>query len=60
MKFAIVLVSVCCTLLLGACADQSLLSDEDYARVKGPAPNSPDPMGHIPLTPETYGRPPGY
>jgi len=49
MKFAIILASVCCALLLGGCADQSLMTDEDYARYKAPAPFSPDPMQHIPV-----------
>jgi hypothetical protein len=47
MKLTIILASVCCALLLGGCADQSLLTDDEYYKTKGPAPNSPDPMAHI-------------
>lgn len=35
-------------LLLGGCADQSLLTDEEYVNRRGPAPNSPDPTRYIP------------
>jgi hypothetical protein len=58
MKLAIVFLSICCaTLLLGGCADRSLMSDEEYEANKRPAPNSPDPMGYIP---QTSTRPPGF
>jgi hypothetical protein len=57
MKFTIILAAICGALVLGGCADQSLLTDEEYYRVKGPAPFSPDPMQHIP---EQSDRPPGY
>jgi hypothetical protein len=43
MKFAIILASICVALLLGGCADNSLMTDEEYRAVKGPAPFSPDP-----------------
>jgi hypothetical protein len=57
MKFAVTLAFVCGALLLGSCSDQSLLTDEDYYKYKGPAPFSPDPMQHIPVQSD---RPPGY
>ena len=46
MKFAFILVTISFALLLGGCADQSLTTDEEYYRYKGPAPHSPDPTGH--------------
>jgi outer membrane lipoprotein SlyB len=57
MKIFLVLVASVAALALGGCADQSLISDEEYKAVKGPAPNSPDPMGYIP---QTSNRPPGF
>jgi hypothetical protein len=42
MKFAIILLSICGGLLLGGCSDQSLITDEEYRAIKGPAPHSPD------------------
>jgi hypothetical protein len=57
MKLALILTSICCTLLLGGCADQSLMTDEEYAAARGPAPFAPDPTYHLP---QTSNRPPGY
>jgi len=57
MKLAPLLISLATALLLGGCADQSLVTDEEYVQRKGPAPFSPDPMQHIPEVPD---RPPGY
>ena len=57
MKFAIILAFVCWALLLGGCADNSLITDEEYARMRAPAAFSPDPMQHIP---EQSDRPTGY
>jgi hypothetical protein len=57
MKFAIILASICCALLLGGCADQSLMTDEEYVKSKGPAPFAPDFSGVLP-DPST-GRPAG-
>jgi hypothetical protein len=57
MKFTIILTAICGALVLGSCADQSLSTDEEYYRVKGPAPFSPDPMQNIP---QQSNRPPGY
>jgi len=42
MKFAIILASLCCALFLGGCADNSLMTDEEYANSRGPAPHAPD------------------
>ena len=49
MKIFILLAASVVTLVFGGCADQSLVSDEDYKAMKGPAPFSPDPMQHIPV-----------
>ena len=57
MKFAIILVSICGALFLGGCADQSLMTDEEYRQNKGPAPFSPDYSSVLP-NPNT-GRPAG-
>jgi hypothetical protein len=57
MKFAIVLTSICCALLLGGCSDRSLITDEEYRQIKGPAPFSPDYSSVLP-DPAT-GRPAG-
>ena len=48
MKLFVTLALVCGALLLGGCADQSLMTEEEYARSRGPAPHSPDPTMHIP------------
>jgi hypothetical protein len=57
MKLAILFLSICCALLLGGCADRSLMTDEEYANSRRPAPNSPDPTGYIP---QQSTRPPGF
>jgi hypothetical protein len=57
MKFTIILAAICGALVLGGCADQSLLTDEEIYKLKGPAPYSPDPMGHIPVPSD---RPAGF
>lgn len=48
MKLILTLALACAALLWGGCADQSLLTDEEYANSRRPAPNSPDPIGYIP------------
>jgi hypothetical protein len=58
MKFAIILASICCALLLGGCADQSLMTDEEYSALRGPAPHSPDYSGVLPQRSSTMNR--GY
>ncbi|MFN2621278.1 MAG: hypothetical protein ABR611_00380 [Chthoniobacterales bacterium] len=57
MKFAFFLVALCGAFLLTSCADNSLLTDEEYRQMKGPAPFSPDFSGVLP-DPST-GRPAG-
>jgi hypothetical protein len=53
MKSILVLAVACAALLFGGCADQSLMTDEEYANSRRPAPNSPDPIGYIPQTDPT-------
>ncbi|HEY8834890.1 MAG TPA: hypothetical protein VIM09_04845 [Chthoniobacterales bacterium] len=50
MKLAILFLSICCALLLGGCADRSLMTDEEYDNSRKPAPNSPDPTMFLPNT----------
>lgn len=57
MKLAILLVSITFALLLGGCADRSLITDEEYREMKGPAAFSPDFSSKLP-DPST-GRPAG-
>ncbi|MDP9099084.1 MAG: hypothetical protein M3N48_08845 [Verrucomicrobiota bacterium] len=48
MKFAILLAFISCGLLFGGCSDQSLITDEEYRQMKGPAPFSPDYSSVLP------------
>jgi hypothetical protein len=48
MKLLLTLAFVSGALLFGGCADQSLMTDEEYADRRGPAPYSPDPTNHVP------------
>jgi hypothetical protein len=48
MKLIFTLALVCGALLLGGCADPSLMTDEEYANSRGPAPHSPDPTSNLP------------
>ncbi len=57
MKIVIVLIVSVMGLVLGGCAEQPLLSDEEYNAIHGPAPFSPDPMANIP---QTSRRPAGF
>jgi hypothetical protein len=57
MKIALLFASLACAFLLSSCADQSLMTDEEYRNSKGPAPFSPDFSGVLP-DPST-GRPAG-
>jgi hypothetical protein len=57
MKFAIIVASISCGLLLGSCSDQSLMTDEEYRQMKGPAAFSPDYTSVLPDP--TTGRPAG-
>jgi PBP1b-binding outer membrane lipoprotein LpoB len=54
MKFTIILAAIFCAILLGGCADQSLMTDEEYKQSKGPAPYSPDFAGVLPNRSSTY------
>jgi hypothetical protein len=51
MKTPFALIVLVLALFLGACADQPLISDEDYKASHGPAPNSPDPSSHVSQSP---------
>jgi hypothetical protein len=57
MKILFVLSVSLFALLLGGCAEQPLMSDEEYKATHGPAPFSPDFSG---VLPQASGRPPGY
>jgi len=57
MRFAIALAFICGALLFAGCADTSLISDEEYHALKGPAPFSPDYSGVLPD--RSTGRPAG-
>jgi hypothetical protein len=58
MKVAIILVSLCGALFLSGCESQSLMTDEEYANSRGPAPYSPDPSYHVPTPQQNpYGYP---
>jgi hypothetical protein len=59
MKIALVFASLLGGLLLSSCADQSLMTDEDYVKTKGPAPFSPDYTSVLP-DPEAGRRAGGY
>jgi hypothetical protein len=51
MKIPFVLIGLVCAFFLEACADQPLVSDEEYKARHGPAPNSPDPTSHLTQSP---------
>ena len=56
MKTVIVLIASLIGLTLSGCGvNRPLISDEDYDRMHGPAPYSPDPVGHVPQ-PDSRGR----
>ena len=48
MKIALIFATLFGALLLSSCADQSLMTDEDYVKTKGPAPFSPDYTSVLP------------
>jgi hypothetical protein len=50
MKMILTLAFVCGALLVGGCSDQSLVTDEEYESMKGPAPYPSDPGRHMPQT----------
>ncbi len=57
MRILFVLAVFVFALFLGACADQSLIADEDYNAMHPAAPYAPDPMAHIP---QQSTRPGGF
>jgi outer membrane lipoprotein SlyB len=57
MKTLVVLFVSVVALVLGGCAEQPLMSDEQYNATRGPAPNAPDYSGYLP---QPSNRPPGY
>jgi hypothetical protein len=56
MKLLLTLAFVCGALLFGGCADNSLMTDEDYYNARGPAANSPDFSRNLPYSPHTSRR----
>jgi outer membrane lipoprotein SlyB len=58
MKIVIVLIVSVMGLVLGGCAEQPLLSDEEYNASRGPAAHSPDFSGVLPRP--LSNRPGGY
>ena len=59
MKTALIFAALLSAFLLSSCADQSLMTDEDYVKTKGPAPFSPDYSSVLP-DPEAGRRAGGY
>jgi hypothetical protein len=57
MKILFLLIVSVFALLLGGCAEQPLMSDEEYNARRGPAPFSPDFSG---VLPQSNTRPGGY
>jgi hypothetical protein len=57
MRAALIFAFGCCALFLAGCADNSLISDEEYRATKGPAPFSPDFSNVLPD--RATGRPAG-
>jgi hypothetical protein len=58
MKIIFVLFVSLFALLLGGCAEQPLMSDEEYNARHGPAPHQPDYSASVLPQPNT--RPGGY
>jgi hypothetical protein len=52
------LIAVALGLMFGGCAEQPLMTDDEYYATHGPAANSPDAMSHIPA-PAASGLPGG-
>ena len=55
MKVPFFLMATVFALLLGGCAEQPLMSDEEYNARHGPAPFSPDFSGVLPQNPTNPG-----
>lgn len=53
MKIVLLLASICSLFLLAGCADNSLMTDEEYKATKGPGPFSPDYSTVLPARPST-------
>jgi len=47
-------------LFLGGCAEQPLMSDEEYYARRGPAPDAPDYAARVPTQTRTGGSNRGY
>lgn len=57
MKSILTLALVCGSWLLAGCADNSLMTDEEYERTRRPAAYSPDPTAYVPgASPYSRGR----
>jgi hypothetical protein len=59
MKILFLLIASLSALFLSGCAEQPLMSDEDYYNLRGPAPYSPDPTSVLPQPSQQtsrYGR----
>lgn len=54
MKIASLLALLCVALVVGGCADNSLMTDEEYVNSRGPAPHAPDFSGVLPTQSSTY------
>jgi hypothetical protein len=48
MKIILTLAFACGALFVGGCSDNSLVTDEEYEAMKGPAAYPSDPTRHIP------------
>jgi hypothetical protein len=57
MKIPLIFAALACVFLLNSCADQSLVTDEEYNKYKGPAAFSPDYSNVLPDP--SIGRPAG-
>jgi hypothetical protein len=57
MKVPFFLIATVFALLLGGCAEQPLISDEEYNATHGPAPHAPDFSA---VLPQPSNLPPGW
>jgi hypothetical protein len=57
MKFAIILASICCALLLGGCADQLPVTDEESASSPKKEPAYYDVEQNTPSASSPYSTP---
>jgi hypothetical protein len=56
MKFAIILASICCALLVGGCADQLPVADEESANSPTRPPAYYDTEKNVPSSPYSTPR----